>query len=89
MSGSVGTMRAGSNRHSGTKEKIQKSDRTPHQPQQTTGKTDIQSNKMQPTQDQILIAQIMGNNQTKADPKTEKLVKEVGSAAFFFLHKDV
>ncbi|XP_059165649.1 protein lingerer-like isoform X3 [Physella acuta] len=77
MSGSVGTMRAGSNRHSGTKEKIQKSDRTPHQPQQTTGKTDIQSNKMQPTQDQILIAQIMGNNQTKADPKTEKLVKEL------------
>ena len=81
MSGSVGTARAGSNRHTGAKEKMAKTEKnTQQQQQQTTGKSEPQSSKMQPTQEQIRLAQMMSTNQRDADPST---VREVDNCFYF------
>ncbi|RUS84987.1 hypothetical protein EGW08_007232, partial [Elysia chlorotica] len=71
MSGSVGTARAGSNRHTGSKDKMAKTEKhtQQQQQQQTIGKSEQQS-KMQPTQEQIRLAQMMSTNQKDADPST-------------------
>ncbi|GFO10072.1 ubiquitin-associated protein 2 [Plakobranchus ocellatus] len=69
MSGSVSTTRAGSNKHSGNKDKMAKSDKSTQQ-QQATVKSDSQLSKMQPTQEQIRLAQMMSTNERDADPST-------------------
>ena len=74
MSGSVGTARAGSNRHSGAKDKMAKSEKNTQLQQQPVVKSEPQSSKMQPTQEQIRLAQMMSTNQKDADPST---VREV------------
>lgn len=80
MSGTVGTVCAGSNRQSGVKDKLTKSERSStssqQQPSQTTTRTETQTNKMQPTQEQLRLAQIMNTSQSDANPET---VKEVCS----------
>ncbi|CAL1527721.1 unnamed protein product [Lymnaea stagnalis] len=78
MSGSVGTTRAGSNRHSGIKEKANKTERNTSQQQssQAAVKSETPS-KLQPTQEQMIMAQIINTNQPDADPKTKKLVTEL------------
>ncbi|KAK3761060.1 hypothetical protein RRG08_022466 [Elysia crispata] len=78
MSGSVGTARAGSNRHTGAKEKMAKTEKnTQQQQQQTTGKSEPQSSKMLPTQEQIRLAQMMSTNQRDADPSTVRELMEL------------
>ncbi|CAG5121731.1 unnamed protein product, partial [Candidula unifasciata] len=79
MSGSVGTVRAGSNRQSGTKDKMTKSERNTslQQQSQNTAKTETPANKMQPTQEQLRLAQIMDTNKSDADPETVKELMEM------------
>ncbi|XP_055868175.1 protein lingerer isoform X2 [Biomphalaria glabrata] len=80
MSASVGTMRGGSNRHSGTKEKTLKGEKgtgSKQKSSQSTLKSESQSSKMHPTQEQIILAQRLNTNHSDADPKTKKLVDEL------------
>ncbi|BFY97711.1 hypothetical protein BsWGS_00750 [Bradybaena similaris] len=79
MSGSVGTVRAGSNRQSGTKDKMTKSERNMslQQQSQITAKTETQASKMQPTQEQLRLAQIMDTNKSDADENTVKELMEM------------
>lgn len=79
MSGSVGTVRAGSNRQSGTKDKMTKSERNTslQQQSQITAKTETQASKMQPTQEQLRLAQIMDTNKSDADENTVKEVSRM------------
>ena len=75
MSGSVGTMRAGSSRHNGPKHKITKNEKSASEQQQQQQPTSkIETNKIQPTQDQIRLAQMMNSSTFDANPDT---VKEV------------
>lgn len=86
MSASVGTMRGGSNRHSGTKEKTLKGEKgtgSKQKSSQSTLKSESQSSKMHPTQEQIILAQRLNTNHSDADPKTKKLVDEVCNDFFF------
>lgn len=80
MSGSVGTMRAGSTRQ--TKEKLSKGEKNTssqqqQQQSQSTAKPEQQSNKMQPTQEQLRLAQMMSTHHSDADPNTVKAVRSV------------
>uniref|UniRef100_A0A0B7BCL0 UBA domain-containing protein n=1 Tax=Arion vulgaris TaxID=1028688 RepID=A0A0B7BCL0_9EUPU len=81
MSGTVGTTRASSNRQSGTKDKMTKSERNSslqQQQSQITAKTETQTSKMQPTQEQLRLAQIMDTtNKSDADPNTVRELMEM------------
>merc|ERR1712012_865184 len=73
MSGSVGTMRAGSSRHNGPKHKITKNEKSASEQQQQQQPTSkIETNKIQPTQDQIRLAQMMNSSTFDANPDTVK-----------------
>ena len=77
MSGSVGTMRA-SNRHTGPKHKVTKNERNAseqQQQQQQQPSSKVDSNKIQPTQDQIRLAQMMNSSTYDANPDTVKEVR--------------
>ena len=75
MSGSVGTMRAGSNRHAGPKDKMSKNEKNiSHKEQQLPSSKN--ENKIMPTQDQIRLAEMMSSNQSDANPITVKEVSK-------------
>lgn len=76
MSASVGTMRAGSNRQTKSIAKANKGDKVTSS-QQTAIKNEGTSNKMQPTQEQLRLAQIVNTGHNDTDPKTIELIKKV------------